>query len=647
MKYRAEIDGLRALAIIGVLIYHAFPQFLPGGYSGVDIFFIISGYLIGSTIFMEFENNKFSFLSFYQRRIIRILPLLLFVLFATFLLGYYYLLPFEFKSLGRHLSATSVFGSNLLLIKEVGYFNTAADLKPLLHLWSLGIEEQFYIVLPLLIVLFGRNQLRSKILLSLCILLSFGFCLHLSGQDITKSFFNPGARIWELLIGVLLTKIETIPSFEFFKYKKHLSIFGFFFCIFGYVFLNSLTIYPGFPTLIPVAGACLLIYSGKESFINKKILSRTPFVFIGKISYSLYLWHWIFLSFNQIIYYQHPNSLATISAILFSIFLSILTFNFIEKPLRNISPLPKKALTIFSLLGLIIFYNLGRQIYKLQFVQSHFDENVKKIAMQALDSNDMQGTTMLPFANWHYYKRGAGPKIVVILGDSHIGMYYSRINDLVKKDDPFRTLYFFTMPGCLPITNLSYKNYGKKNCDDYYLKAYEFGIKNKASELIIASNWLPHMAGEMDSFYSQNKKKYLFSVGSFAYQAALDNLDFHLKSYTRINAKIYFLSSIPFGPEFNPNKMFKRNYGLTPFQIKITPFSLLEFNKKYLQIINDLKTVAKKNNSVIIDPIDYLCNLKYCPTVDSQEIPLYSDDNHLRKSYAKDKITYIDFIFKN
>lgn len=646
IKYRSDIDGLRALAIISVLIFHMFPKFLPGGYVGVDIFFIISGYLIGSTIFNEYEKGNFSFLNFYQRRLIRIIPLLLVVLFATFLLGYFFLLPHEFKSLGRHIGAASVFGSNFQLLKEKGYFDTASELKPLLHLWSLGIEEQFYLFLPILILFINKVFKRPIIVITSIASCSLIYSFYLTSNNLEAAFFRPESRFWELLIGVLLSRVEKIPSPYLEKQKPYLSVLGIVLCLIAIFSYNNETPFPGFYALIPTLGAALLIYSGEKGLINNKIFKLNSLIFVGKISYSLYLWHWVFLSFNQILYQQNPPRELIFIMVFISVLLSIVTYYFIEKPLKHLTTFQKKIISIFTILLLIFSYNLGRAVFHLKITQNSLPKEVKAISLKALDINDMSGTDMIPFENWFYNKIGDGQENIIVLGDSHTGMYYSRISKYLKdKNSPY-TVYFFIKPGCIPITNLRYKQHGKQICNNYYQKAYQFGLDHNAKKLIIASNLLPHLNGEMDSYFTQNDSSVKINPKSNAYTLILENLNQNLKKYKEKNIEIIYVSSIPFGAEFNPNKMFKRSFTIKPFEINIREFDLIKFKEKYGNIINDLKSIASQNQATVIDPIDYLCDDNKCKTVDENNVPIYCDDNHFNKEYVSTKITYLDQIFQ-
>lgn len=206
--YRADIDGLRAIAVLAVVGFHAFPDYFPGGFVGVDVFFVISGFLISSIIFREVGRSTFRLPQFYARRIRRIFPALLIVLVACLLFGWFALLPDELEHLGKHVAAAATFVSNLALWQESGYFDRAAELKPLLHLWSLGVEEQFYLVWPMLLLLLWKRQQNIAITIVLLTLTSFMLSIALGQQSPSANFYFPFSRFWELGLGCLLAVVK-------------------------------------------------------------------------------------------------------------------------------------------------------------------------------------------------------------------------------------------------------------------------------------------------------------------------------------------------------------------------------------------------------------------------------------------------------
>lgn len=338
LAYRADVDGLRALAILPVVFFHAFPHWLPGGFVGVDIFFVISGYLITSILLKDIQAGTYSIKTFYVRRVRRIFPALGLVLICSLAFGWLMLTPEEYERLGKHTAGGVGFIANFMLLKEVGYFDPAADTKPLLHLWSLGIEEQFYIIWPVLLGLVSK-RLRSlwPIILSIGIA-SFSLNIARVGVNPSYVFYSPLARSWELAIGALVAyqlfqPIQLISSWVN-QYKQELSSLGLLLLIASFIFISESLAFPGWWALMPTIGTALLILSGPQTLVNKGMSAR-PLVWIGLISFPLYLWHWPLLSFARIIYSQTPPVDVRLFLLGLSIVLAWLTYQLIEKPIRR------------------------------------------------------------------------------------------------------------------------------------------------------------------------------------------------------------------------------------------------------------------------------------------------------------------------
>ncbi|HEY6093488.1 MAG TPA: acyltransferase family protein [Gallionellaceae bacterium] len=356
--YRPDVDGLRAVAILSVVIFHAFPAVLPGGFVGVDIFFVISGFLISSIIFKSLVRDDFRFLEFYAHRVKRIFPALTLVLVATYALGWFTLLPEEFAQLGKHMAAGAGFVQNFALWNEAGYFDIASELKPLMHLWSLAIEEQFYLVYPLLI--WGAWRLRLKVLTVVGLLgvLSFGLNVGGIAQDAVKTFFLPQTRFWELLAGAVLAYLQLFKRLQFTVWLKHwvfhsafsrqqvpaaqretalnnwASILGLLLIASAVIGLNRGLLFPGWWALAPVMGGWLLIFAGPDAWGNRKFLSNRLMVFVGLISYPLYLWHWPLLAFARIVESETPSIGMRIAGVALSFLLAWLTYRLVERPIR-------------------------------------------------------------------------------------------------------------------------------------------------------------------------------------------------------------------------------------------------------------------------------------------------------------------------
>jgi peptidoglycan/LPS O-acetylase OafA/YrhL len=385
-NYRADIDGIRAISILAVVLYHAFPKLLPGGFIGVDIFFVISGYLITSIILIELSFKKFNFIDFYKRRIRRIFPALLIVLASCLLFGWFTLSAEEYRQLSKHSAAGIGFISNILFWQESGYFDNTAELKPLLHLWSLGIEEQFYFIWPIIILLMLKNKFKFFIVIFTIIIISFCFNIYYLHSYPVAVFFLPPSRFWELMIGSLIAWLffnwpEMLKNLSV-AHLNFLSLLGLLLIFLGFSLINKESFFPGWLALIPVVGASLLIVSGKDSYLNRVLLSAPILVFFGLISFPLYLWHWPLLVFPHIFLGESLDFFPQVFLVIFSILLAWLTYRYIEIPLRvknykkSISALIFLALLVF-IFGIIVWVlesnNLLNRKFKDINIQSGFD----------------------------------------------------------------------------------------------------------------------------------------------------------------------------------------------------------------------------------------------------------------------------------
>lgn len=340
-NYRSDVDGLRAVAILAVLWFHAFPETLPGGFVGVDVFFVISGFLITGILLRNTASNTFSFLDFYIRRARRLLPALIIVLPATLAAGWHWLWPAEYAQLGTHAAAAAAFVLNIVLWKEAGYFDVATELKPLMHLWSLGIEEQFYLFYPCLLWLGLRLRCNAGLVIGALVAASFAANLLILAHDPAGAFFLPVSRFWELALGGMLAwwqyrgaRTPAPAAYTPTLLRQLVPWFGLLAIVIAAAFYSGTTPYPGFAALLPVIGGMLLIAAGPKTWVSRKVLGNQFMVAIGLISYPLYLWHWPILSFLRIVQSETPSAGMRAAAVGLSIVLAWATYRFVETPLR-------------------------------------------------------------------------------------------------------------------------------------------------------------------------------------------------------------------------------------------------------------------------------------------------------------------------
>jgi len=370
LGYRADIDGLRAIAVLLVVFFHAFPDLISAGFIGVDIFFVISGYLITRIIIEAIQREDFSILNFYGRRIRRIIPSLMLVLIFALLFGWFLLSAEDFSILGKHIASSVLFIVNFTFTSELNYFDTAAIAKPLLHLWSLAVEEQFYIFWPILLITFSRSKNFLKLIFVIFVF-SFLFNVIYSQIKPSANFFLPFGRFWELMIGGIIAYVNLFYIQEtkhnlLAQFKSYSSYLGFVFIILALLVIDEKSIYPNFYALLPVVGSALIIFSDENNLINRYLLSNKLLVQVGLFSYPLYLWHWLLLSMMFIIKGETLHRDTKIAAIIISFLFAWLTFRYFENFFRkrsvefNFKILPVSFLTV-GILGYVVFSNNGYQ----------------------------------------------------------------------------------------------------------------------------------------------------------------------------------------------------------------------------------------------------------------------------------------------
>jgi len=334
-SYRPDIDGLRAIAIILVVAFHYFS--FHGGFVGVDIFFVISGYLITGIILRETDRGDFRLTDFYARRIRRIFPALFLVLLGVAAGGWYFLFMDEYRPVGMQIAAGATYISNLLFWQQSGYFDSVSTTKPLLHLWSLAIEEQFYLVWPALLLL-ARSRHRTQIILMATVtLLSFAINIYEVQRYTATAFYLPFSRIWELAAGGLLAWLELYTTLDYDgNLYANISAWLGLALISASLLLSESMPFPGWAALLPVLGAVCVIAAGQQAWFNRRVLSARGMVFIGLISYPLYLWHWPLISFAHLLIMHIPRAV-NIGLLLVSIGLAWLTYRYLEQPIRHVS----------------------------------------------------------------------------------------------------------------------------------------------------------------------------------------------------------------------------------------------------------------------------------------------------------------------
>jgi peptidoglycan/LPS O-acetylase OafA/YrhL len=630
-KYRPDIDGLRAIAVLSVVAFHAYPGEMRGGFIGVDIFFVISGYLISTIIFQNLDKGIFSFAEFYSRRVKRIFPALILVLAASYCVGWFVLLPGEFRQLGRHIAAGAVFASNFQLWSEAGYFDDAASAKPLLHLWSLGIEEQFYIVWPSLLWLARRRAFRIVLI---AILAGVSFSLNVSQikTDAVATFYFPQTRFWELLCGSLLAWWTLCRQGAFAPFRiamgagifasvqgklpEHhgkvteniLSFAGLLLLIYGLSRINVGVGFPGLWAAVPVLGAVTIIAAGPAAWFNRHVLSHPVAVWFGLISYPLYLWHWPLLSFTRMVVPEMPGAILRAGPVVASVALAWLTYRFVEAPVR-LSGHGGKAIAVALVVLLSLVGCMGYATYLedgFEFRQHASLENIdgetghhqyyKYIAERyhictpaalADEAPRWEGFTLC-------MQSKAAPDVdVALIGDSHAEQLFPGIAEAL----PSRNVAYYIKHAAPILKNLEFEKIFK-----------HVAANDNIKYVVLAMYWEFHLR-EMPAGSSPDKE--ILKV---------------IDAFTGAGKTVYVIDDIPSFPfDANACKRY-RWFGWKNMSCEVGAEYEMRRYGNYIAALS--KMVEGRSDVKMLATRRYFCDGAVCSMIKDGAL-LYRDDNHV------------------
>lgn len=617
ITYRAEIDGLRAIAVCGVIAFHAFPGYFPGGFVGVDVFFVISGFLISGIILNELEKDTFSIWNFYARRIRRIFPALLIILVACFLLGWRLLSFEEYKQLGRHLAAASGFVINFQLLKEADYFDTEAAVKPLLHLWSLAVEEQFYLVWPSLLIFAGWFR-RIGALIILVLIFSFAANVVIVQKHEVAAFYLPVTRFWELMLGAGLAFAQMRKQ-SFLETAANTKAFlGLALVVSSFLLISEDRLFPGFWALMPTVGTALMISSSRQAWLNRAILGSRPFVFVGLISYPLYLWHWPILSFARIA--ARGENIAA-STILFLIALAFVlaaaTYVFIERPIQRLSwPEFRNRWAPGLLASVICIGVMGATIPKSKLALSRFPVEVRKLlTLKTSGMGKGKGCFLRPNEGPSHFIAGCvdpastdAKPLLLLWGDSHAAHLVPGLRKLQNESSSFR-LARFTAAGCpAVIAGKALHNQGCAETNEFVMKRI---VELKPDIVVMAGFWYHYGI-------RKNKKKQFWKLDS----SALANT---VRLIRNAGVKqVVFVGEVPVWKIFQPiiSAELLVSTGQVPEQTK------LYLDPVSLSVDRMLQSKITSAGALYLTPSEYLCTPAGCRIEFAGE-PVYFDKDHL------------------
>ena len=665
MTYRKDIDCLRGISVLAVILYHFKFNYFSGGYLGVDIFFVISGFLITSIILEEISLEKFSLINFYERRIRRLFPALIVVIITTSFLFEIVFLETEIKKLVVSIISTILFYANFYFQDIGSYFSPLNEQQPLLHTWSLSIEEQFYLIFPIFLVLFFKKINLAFILIILFALFSislsqFGGNLkfsypyvenHLSFFALPQfAFYFTLTRIWEILVGCLLA-LFLFNNKKFFE-NRYLVLLGYLLIFLSILFFDKNTLHPSIITLIPITGTLLVLLYSSENFNESGvfvIFNNYILLKIGLISYSLYLWHQpIYQFFNQI-YFIDTNNLVKFFIIFLLLILSFFSFKFIEQPFRDKKKINQKNIFIFYILStILIFLFCLYSLYLRDFSKKYSDlvYDISNFSKYYENNNFNCSTSAENYIspNNACILGNEQKTELALIGDSHLDI----ISKELKKELTLLgvSAYQFSYGGCVPSLNLKVYNDKRYICNKYFTEVLD-KLKNEPDikKIVLFSRWSFNLKGERF-----NNKEGGIEIGSGHYfipinsdvlvekkirqEEILNNIEIFIKKIKNLDKDIYIVMPTPEMGWEVPNNLARILHYKNKIEKNTLSISKKVFDERNSEIYKFFSNLKQKYNLNLIYPNDIFCEDLKCFS-HKNNIPLFFDDDHLSIEGAK------------
>jgi len=637
MKYRPEIDGLRALAVVPVILFHAGFELFSGGFVGVDVFFVISGYLITTILIEDIEKNRFSLINFYERRARRILPALIFVMLICIPFAWMWMMPSQMQNFSESLTAVGSFTSNIFFSKEVSYFAIAAEEKPLLHTWSLAVEEQYYLLFPIFLFLTWRYG-EKRVFWIIVLLASISLTLSEWGwQDKPNAnFYLAPTRVWELFSGSIVAFIILKRGV---KSNNFLSLVGLTLIVFSIFAYDENTPFPGFYALVPVLGVVLLLLYGDKLTHVAKLLSTKGFVGIGLVSYSAYLWHQPLFAFTRIRSVDNPSTNLMLLLVVTSIVLACFSWKFIEMPFRNNTYFKRKhifTLSVICSVTLILFGLAGNfnggftkringwdDLKKIPNVESSFCHNAgRRTASQLLDND--------------FCKIGKGSLGLAIIGDSHAGALFDYANEYLKT----KNISALAISGgyCAPIINGFEAGGG---CANTIENAFQRILNDdQISNVVLIAEWAIYTQG-----FRFTDTPRLWGDKQGKSQNISDNVNAFSRSFSATierlldaNKKIFVIYPVPEFYQHSHDWLGEQTLRGASVDISSAISSLPTISKNDYNKRNDEVFDVFDNhneNVTFLQVYDLFCSEEECKQYNEDMVLLYSDSNHVNYYGAK------------
>ncbi len=596
MNYRREIDGLRAVAVLPVILFHAGFKAFEGGFVGVDVFFVISGYLITSIILADMNKGKFSIVTFYERRARRILPALFFVMLCCLPFSWLIRLPNHFKDFFESVAAVSVFSSNFLFWSESGYFDTAAELKPLLHTWSLAVEEQYYLLFPLFLIALWKLRKRWIFgALGAVGAASLALAQWAAYNEPSANFFLLPTRFWELAIGALVgfyflyrrEQTEFIASHKI--ASELLGALGLALICYSVAMFDKGTPFPSLYALAPTVGTALIIVFSTSKTVVGRVLGMKLMVGIGLISYSAYLWHQPMFSFARLINEGEPSVDVLLMLAALSVGLAYLSWRFVEVPFRDKQLISRKKVFAFAVVGSISFATAGLAAYELRYTK----EQREILAYHQYKYNDIYrtgscflgiGQNSSDFSEECLELKGSN--LTMVWGDSHAASLSYGFRKHLKG------IIQITASRCPPIIDLSEQD--DRECKDINQFALNLIEDASPKNIILSSSWLFYWGKEF-------RHEFINTVIAISKKAPGSN--------------IIIIGTLPYWTNKLPNILFEKNEKINAELY--TPLGKVRNDMAYID--EEIKMISKIYGVKVFLPLEKLCKEDSCPSVISTQ----------------------------
>lgn len=647
LAYRPEIDGLRAFAVLSVCLFHAGLPWVSGGFIGVDVFFVISGYLITGIIQSNLAAGTFSIADFYARRARRILPALFVVLAACSLAGYFLMLPSELKMLGRHVAATALFVSNISFFRESGYFDLSAELKPLLMTWSLGVEEQFYIVWPLLLWVAARKRWVPLHLVTGVLLLSLAGASWAVHDHLAGTFFLLPSRAWELALGAVLA-LRPPPAARAGNWRWELAgAVGLLAILGSALAYDENTTFPAYGALLPCLGAALILIVGQRARATACLLTNPPMRWVGRISYSLYLWHWPLFAFARLLLNGELPARVAVPLLLLALVLAHLTWLLVEQRWRHAGESVPRTLKAYGI-GLLACVLLAAGLIGVSKAAWRTGDEVRRIDAASKDVNSLQALCHLddlaqPAEPAARCRQGApGRPVLFLWGDSHADAVAPGFAALAQTGRLGFTQ--FTKSGCPPLPGLTVNDSRGnvyESCRQFNEQALAYVLAHPEIEVVaLVARWSIYAAARHG--VERGKPDVALATAGEGFVApgvALRHLDASLGDLLhtlRAAGKRIVLLTQPADPGFNVPQCWARRSMLGGWAESFLSCDL-DYSPAWARIEPANAIVRRLAGQYpgirLVDAASTWCSPGHCLTGDlATNRILYFDDDHLSRS---------------